>query len=29
LEREQPDAMMRVFSGQERRALSVLAYAGR
>jgi O-antigen ligase len=29
LEREQPDAMMRVFSGQERRALRVLAYAGR
>jgi O-antigen ligase len=29
LEREQPDAMMRVFSGQERRELRVLAYAGR
>lgn len=29
LDREQPDAMMRVFSGQERRELRVLAYAGR
>jgi O-antigen ligase len=29
LETEQPHAMMRVFSGQERRELRVLAYAGR
>jgi hypothetical protein len=29
LEVEQPDEMVRVFSGQERRELKVLAYAGR
>ena len=29
LEREQPDEMVRVFSGHERRELKILAYAGR